>query len=108
MRFLLDEMFPRAAAAVLRDPFDHDAMDVDEVGLSGADESEVATFARCEHRAVVTENVSDYAPEPDLVLVCALKRKLPSGGAQAPALADLLDRWAKDNRDPYVEQHWPT
>jgi len=108
VRFLLDEMFPRAAAAVLRDPFDHDAMDVDEVGLSGADESEVATFARCEHRAVVTENVSDYAPEPDLVLVCVVKRKLPSGRSQAQALAELLDRWATENPDPYLGQHWPT
>jgi hypothetical protein len=108
VRFLLDEMLPRAAALELRDAFDHDAMHVGEVGLSGADDVVVATFARSERCAVVTENVSDYAPETDLVLVCVLKRKLPSGGAQARALAELLDRWATDNPDPYVGQHWPT
>lgn len=108
MRFLLDEMFPRAAATLLRDAFDHEAMHVGEGGLSGADDSAVATFARSEHRAVVTENVTDYAPEPDLVLVCVPKRKLPSGGAQARGLADLLDRWATENPEPYVGQHWPT
>lgn len=108
MRFLLDEMFPRAAAALLRAAFDHDAMHVGEVGLSGADDVTVATVARRERRAVVTENVGDYAAEADLVLVCVLKRKLPSGGAQTRALAELLDRWAADNPDPYVGQHWPT
>ena len=108
MRFVLDEMFPQAAVTVLRDEFDHDALHVGEVGLRGAEDAAVATFARSEHRAVVTENISDYAPEPDLVLVCVLKRMLPSGGAQARALAELLDRWARDNPDPYVGQHWPT
>jgi predicted nuclease of predicted toxin-antitoxin system len=108
VRFLLDEMFPRATAALLRDAFDHDAWHVGEVGLSGADDVMVATVARSERRAVVTENVSDYAAETDLVLVCVLKRKLPPGGAQARALAELLDRWATDNADPYVGQHWPT
>jgi predicted nuclease of predicted toxin-antitoxin system len=108
VRFLLDEMFAGAAAALLREDFDPDAMHLGEVGLSGADDVAVATFARSEHRAVVTENISDYAAEPDLVLVCVLKRKLPSGGAQARALAELIDRWATDNPDPYVGQHWPT
>ncbi len=108
MRFLLDEMFSQVAATVLRDEFEHDAFHVSDVGLHGADDVAVAMFARSEHRSVVTENIRDYAPEPDLVLVCILKRKLPSGGAQARALADLLDRWAKDNPDPYVGQHWPT
>ncbi len=61
-------MFPRTAATLLRDAFDHDALHVGEVGLSGADDAAVATFARSELRAVVTEDVVHYAPEPDLVL----------------------------------------
>ncbi|MFP4636565.1 MAG: DUF5615 family PIN-like protein [Nitriliruptoraceae bacterium] len=108
MRFLLDEMFPPLAATVLRDAFDHDALHVGEVGLSGAEDAAVATFARGGQRAVVTENISDYAAEPDLVLVCLLKRRLPAGGAQARAVAELLDRWATDNPDPYVGHHWPS
>jgi predicted nuclease of predicted toxin-antitoxin system len=108
VKLLLDEMFPPAAATVLRDEFGHDALHVGEVGLHGADDVVVATFARSERRAVVTENISDYAPESDLALVCVLKRKLPAGGAQARALADVLDQWVQDNPNPYVGQHWPT
>ena len=107
MKLLLDEMFPQAAATMLRDEFGHDALHVGEVGLHGADDVVVAAFARSERRAVVTENISDYAPESDVVRVCVLKRKLPSGGAQARALADVLDQWIQDNPDPYVGQHWP-
>jgi hypothetical protein len=108
VKLLLDEMFPQAAATMLRDECGHDALHVGEVGLRGADDVVVATFARSERRAVVTENIRDYTPESDLVLVCVLKRKLPSGGAQARALADVLDQWVKDNPKPYVGQHWPT
>ena len=108
MRFLLDDLFSPAAAALLRDEFGHDALHVGDVGLRSVDDAVVATFARSERRAVVTENVSDYASESELVLVCVLKRKLPAGGAQAPALAELLDRWARENPHPYVGPHWPT
>lgn len=108
MRFLLDEMFPAEAAQKLRDDFGHDAVHVSEVGLAGVADAEVGNAARAEKRAVVTENVADYAEEPDLVLVCILKRNLPYGGAQAHALAALLDGWATDNPRPYIGQHWPT
>jgi hypothetical protein len=57
---------------------------------------------------VVTENVADFAVESDVVMVCILKRNLPTGGAQAHALAAVLDRWATDNPRPYIGQHWPT
>ena len=51
----------------MRGAFDHDAVHVDEVGLSGAEDVSVATVARSEHRAVVTENVSDSAPDTGLI-----------------------------------------
>ena len=108
MRFLLDEMLPAQAARYLRDEFGHDAVHVSEAGLTGAADTEVAALARAEQRAVVTENVADFAAEPDLALVFVLKRTLPSGGGQAHALAALLDRWAADNPRPYLGQHWPT
>lgn len=43
---------------------------------------------------MASENVADFAAERDLVLLFVLKRNLPAGGAQAPALAKLLDLWA--------------
>ena len=67
----------------------------------------MAAAARRQGRAVVTENVVDFAAERDVVLVFVLKRNLPAGGGQAPALAKALDRWAHDHPDPYLGPHWP-
>jgi hypothetical protein len=105
--FLIDEMFPVAAAGLLRDTCGLDAVHVGEVGLRAADDAQVAAVARAESRVVVTENVADFASERDVVLVFVLKRNLPAGGGQAAALARILDRWAQDYPDPYLGHHWP-
>jgi len=105
--FLLDEMFPPAVAALLREKYGHDAVHVSEVGLQAADDAQVAAAGRAEGRAVVTENVADYGAERDLVLLFVLKKNLPPGGGQAAALAKALDRWASDQPDPYLGPHWP-
>lgn len=100
-------MYSSATARHLRDGFGHDAIHVGEVGLRGETDAKIAAFARAEQRAVVTENVADFAAEHDLVLLCVLKRNLPAGGGQARALAELLDRWSTANPSPYLGQHWP-
>jgi Domain of unknown function (DUF5615) len=105
--FLIDEMFPMAAAAILRTTYGYDAVHVAEVGLRAADDVQVAAVARAEGRAVVTENVADFAVERDVVLVFVLKKHLPAGGGQAAALARVLDHWAKSSPDPYLGHHWP-
>jgi hypothetical protein len=105
--FLVDEMFPMAAAELLRTTYGHDAVHVAEAGLRAAADAQVAAVARAEGRAVVTENVADFAAERDLALVFVLKKNLPAGGGQAAALARILDRWAKDHPDPYLGAHWP-
>jgi Domain of unknown function (DUF5615) len=105
--FLIDEMFPAAAAELLRDKFHHDAIHVAEIGLHGTEDALVAAAARAQRRAIVTENVADYAAERDVVLIFVLKKNLPAGRKQAVALAELLARWASDNADPYVGAHWP-
>ncbi|HEV2376582.1 MAG TPA: DUF5615 family PIN-like protein [Streptosporangiaceae bacterium] len=105
--FLVDEMFPTAAAALLRDAYGHDAVHVTEVGLRATEDSQVAAVARAENRALVTENAADFAAEHDVVLVFVLKKDLPAGGGQAAALAKILDRWAHDHPDPYLGPHWP-
>lgn len=106
--FLVDEMFPLTTAVVLREVYGHDAVHVSEVGLRAADDTQVAASARAERRALVTENVVDFSPERDLVLVFVLKKNLPAGGGQAPALAKILDRWAQQHPCPYLGPHWPT
>jgi hypothetical protein len=105
--FLIDEMFPMATAVVLRDTYGHDAAHVTEVGLRAAEDAQVAVVARGEGRAVVTENVADFAAERDVVLVFVLKKNLPAGGGQAAALAKVLDHWAQEHPDPYLGPHWP-
>ena len=106
--FMVDEMFPTATALLLRDTYDHDAVHMAEAGLRAADDAQVAATARAEGRAVVTENVADFAAERDVVLVFVLKKNLPTGGAQAAALAKVLDRWAQYHPDPYLGPHWPS
>ena len=105
--FLIDEMFPIATAALLRDTYGQDAVHVAEAGLRAAEDAQVAAVARGEGRAVVTENVADFAAERDVVLVFVLKKNLPAGGGQAAALAKVLDRWAQQYPDPYLGPHWP-
>jgi len=105
--FLVDEMFPAAAVEILRTKYGRDAVHVIEGGLQAADDAQVAAAARAEGRAIVTENVADFAAERDLVLVFVLKKNLPAGGGQAAALARTLDRWDRDHPDPYLGHHWP-
>lgn len=105
--FLVDEMFPAAAAVLLRDGYGPDAVHVAEIGLQAAEDALVAAAARADGRAVVTENVADFAAERDVVLVFVLKKNLPAGGGQAAAFAKVLDHWAQDYPDPYLGAHWP-
>ena len=106
--FLIEEMFPITAAALLRDTYGHDAVHVTEAGLRAAEDAQVAAVARREGRAVVTENVADFAAERDVVLAFVLKKNLPAGRGQAAALAKVLDRWAQEHPDPYLGPHWPS
>jgi hypothetical protein len=106
--FLIDEMFSPVLAALLREKYGHDAVQVAEVGLQATEDALVAAAGRAEGRAVVTENVADYAAEREVVLVFVLKKNLPQGGGQAPELARILDQWAQDQPDPYLGAHWPT
>ncbi len=105
--FLVDEMFPMATAVILRDTYGDDALHVAEVGLRGADDAQVGAVARADDRALVTENVTDFAVERDVRLVFVLKKNLPAGGGQAAALAKFLDHWSQDHPDPYLGTHWP-
>jgi hypothetical protein len=82
--FLVDEMFSMAVAELLRETYGHDAVHVAEVGLRAADDSHVAARARAEDRAVVTENVADFAGERDLVLVFVRRGICQPGAGNLP------------------------
>jgi len=106
VKFLIDEMFPPHVARDLRE-LGHDAVHVTEVGLAATSDPVVAAFARTEHRAIVTENVVDYAAERDVALVFVLKKNLPPGRPHGAALVSVLDDWARTDPAPYLGPHWP-
>lgn len=105
MLFLIDEMFPPATCQRLA-ARGHDAVHVVDRGANARPDPEVAAVATRERRALVTENVKDFAHAHDLVLVCVLKSRLPAQG-MAEHVAAMLDRWAQSNPEPYVGLHWP-
>lgn len=105
MRVLIDQMFPPATCDRLSD-LGHDAVHVRDRGVDARPDPEVAAVAVAEKRALVTENVKDFARERGLVVVCVLKARLPSGGMDVH-LAHLLDEWTAANPEPYVGLHWP-
>jgi hypothetical protein len=75
--FLVDGMFPPTAAVLLREKYGHDAVHVSELGLAGADDAQVAAAAGAQDRAVVTENVADFATEREVVLLSYFRRTSP-------------------------------
>src|SRR5882762_3483752 len=85
----------------------HDAVHVRDRGVDAHPDRDVASVAARESRALVTENVKDFAGERDLVVVCILKARLPAKG-MAEHLAAVLDKWADAQSDPYRGLHWPS
>ena len=116
MRWLLDEMLPRRTAEHLTDR-GHDAVSVYDVGLAGADDSEVFGHAVDADRVVVTENFADYSlllvqrlnsGQASVPVVFVRKFDFPEGRALAVHLAAHLDAWAVANPQPYGGPHWPS
>ena len=108
-------MFPPSTADELR-RLGHDAICVAASELAGADDDLVYEISVVEQRTVVTENVKDFARlldqrllngEPVVAVVCVLKRRFSPIAAIGPALANRLDRWARDNPDPQPGRYWP-
>jgi hypothetical protein len=115
VRWLFDEMLPRATAEQLN-RHGHDAVSVYDLDLAGADDAEVFSRAIVEDRVLVTENFADYslllrdrlgADEQCVPVVFVRKPDFPQAGALAVHLADHLNTWAAANPNPYVGPHWP-
>ena len=60
MKWLVDEMLPPKASALLRD-LGHDAVSVLKIGLAATSDDVVYGRAVRDQRVMVTENFSDYA-----------------------------------------------
>ena len=85
-----------------------DRPDVGLAGLGGQGEHPGGRRSRPRHgQGVVTENVADFAAEREVGLLFIPQKYLPAGGAQAPALAAILDRWADEHPEPYLGSDWP-
>lgn len=89
-------MFPSETARHLRKEFRRDAVHVDDLGLRETADQQVASVARAEDRAMVTENVADYAREPDLALVCVLKQPARRW-RPGPGLGQAARTWCRAN-----------
>ena len=103
MKLLLDEMYPRRLAEQLRSD-GHDVIAVVELDeLVGRPDIEVAHVARDQGRALVTENVVDYAPldlseHAGLILVNASRwPRTPKG---VPRLRQALRARLEDRPSP--------
>ena len=107
MKLLFDEMYAPAIAALLRD-WGHDAVAVKErPPLMGLPDEDLVRVATAESRAVVTENVKDYAAVHQRILdagqqhsglILADARRFPRlGPNHVPVLADALAAFLSDH-----------
>jgi predicted nuclease of predicted toxin-antitoxin system len=115
VRFLVDEMFgPDVVDQLMVQG--HDAVDVRDLGLVGADDATVLACAAKDARVLVTENAADFIPLLDqraatgerlTPVLVVLKRNLPRGARpMGNALARRLHSWSQANPDPYRHVHW--
>lgn len=107
-------MFPRAAAAALRE-LGHDAVSAHDVCPSAPDDI-VWELATAQGRAIVTENMADFRPllvaavregAAAVPVLGALHRRLPRGGALAPALARRVHDFLAPREELPITEWWP-
>ncbi len=78
MRFLLDANIPRAAAGSIK-KLGHEALDVRDIGLGGANDHQIAAYAKEHHLVLITRDfdfsdVRNYPPpEYAGIIVLALQ-----------------------------------
>ena len=95
MRFLIDEDLPRATGDLLRQ-YEHEAIDIRDIGLRGAKDSQIAAYAQKEKLCLLTgdfdfSDIRKYPPKEYEGLVVL---KLP-GMATASFILNLLESFLK-------------
>jgi hypothetical protein len=88
LKLLLDEMYPSFIADDLRDR-GHDVVSVHEAPGRGTPDDEVFDRARSDGRAIVTENIRDYRPLAEALLV--------AGGSHAGVVFTTDKRWPRSD-----------
>ncbi|MBW1801190.1 MAG: DUF5615 family PIN-like protein [Deltaproteobacteria bacterium] len=76
MRFLIDEDLPRSTGFLLRQ-YGHDAIDVREIGLKGAKDSEIAAYARKDGLSLLTGDF-DFSDIRKFMRKTSKKNKAPT------------------------------
>ncbi len=113
MRLLLDEMHAPAVAVELR-RLGHDVLAVKERGeWTGLPDSELLLTAASDERAIVTENVKDFASLHKSItaavqrhagVVFTHSRRFPRGaGDYVPELAEALDMFLREHAAAFGE-----
>lgn len=108
MRFLLDANMPRSAAGAVQ-RLGHEAVDVRDVGLGGADDAQIAVYAKEHKLALVTRDfdfsdVRNYPPSdyagiivlelPDDAIAATVVKVLESLLSQTELLPQVPGRLA--------------
>ncbi|MBX3747120.1 MAG: DUF5615 family PIN-like protein [Verrucomicrobiae bacterium] len=108
MRFLLDANMPRSAAVMLRQ-HGHEAFDVRDIGLGGADDTRIAAHAKANGLVLVTRDfdfsdIRNYPPAgfagiivlqlPDDAVAAAVVKVLETFLFQSQLLAGVVGRLA--------------
>jgi predicted nuclease of predicted toxin-antitoxin system len=90
LRFLLDASLPRSAAGVLR-VLGHEAIDVRDIGLRGADDDVIAAYARRNLHVLVTRDFdfADTRNYPPSEYAGIVVLDLPSHAAAAQIVKTL-------------------
>jgi predicted nuclease of predicted toxin-antitoxin system len=88
LKLLLDEMYPSLLADELR-ARGHDVVSVHEAPGRGTPDDEVFDHARSAGRAIVTENVRDYRPLAEALLV--------AGESHAGVVFTTDKRWPRSD-----------
>ena len=97
MRFLVDEDLPRSTTNLLR-RYGHEASDVRDIGLRGAKDPQIASYARSEGLCLVTgdfdfSDIRNYPPaQYHGIVVLGVPRN-----ATASFIIDLLEGFLKQD-----------
>ena len=108
MRFLLDANMPRSAAGAVQ-RLGHEAVDVRDIGLGGAEDQQVAAYAKQHNLALITRDfdfsdVRNYPPAefagiivlelPDDAVAATVVKVMESFLSQPQLLSQLTGRLA--------------